>query len=59
MRKLVVTSRIDGDPLAWKCTDCQWSISKPPGHAPADEVKLRIKEQFKKHDCNNFKFAPR
>jgi hypothetical protein len=48
MPQLVVVERIDGTPVAWRCSDCRQSFSVR-GNLPAQERQKKITAEFKAH----------
>jgi len=48
MPQLVVTEKIDGNPVAWRCSDCNQSFSAR-GKLSAQERLKKITAEFKSH----------
>jgi hypothetical protein len=48
MLELVVTEKIDGNPVAWRCSDCRQSFSAR-GKLSAKERLQKVTTEFKSH----------
>ena len=48
MPALVVTEKIDGNPVAWRCSDCRQSFSAR-GKLTTQERRKQVTAEFKAH----------
>jgi hypothetical protein len=48
MPELIVTEKIDGTPVAWRCSECRQSFSVR-GKLATQERQLRVNAAFKSH----------
>jgi hypothetical protein len=48
MPQLIVTEKIDGNPVAWRCSDCRQSFSAR-GKLTTQERNNKVKAEFKSH----------
>ena len=57
MLELVVTEKIDGNPVAWRCSDCRENFSVP-GKLSAKERLQKVTAKFKSHVEESHKPKP-
>ena len=48
MAQLIVTEKIDGNPVAWRCSDCNQSFSAGRELSPQDRQE-KVTAEFKAH----------
>jgi hypothetical protein len=48
MPQLIVTEKIDGNPVAWRCSDCSLSFSAR-GKLTTQQRNEKVKAEFKSH----------
>jgi transposase-like protein len=48
MPQLIVTEKIDGNPVAWRCSDCSKNFSAR-GKLTAQERQQKVAAEFKTH----------
>jgi hypothetical protein len=54
MPELVVTEKIDGNPVAWRCSDCREKFSVP-GKMTSHERLQKVTVTFKAHTEDSHK----
>ena len=48
MAELIVISRIDGNPVAWRCSQCR-QVFSVPGKLTVEERRKRVTTEFEAH----------
>ena len=48
MPELIVIDRIDGTPVAWRCSHCR-EVFSMPGKFTTEERSRKVNEEFKAH----------
>jgi hypothetical protein len=48
MPELIVISKIDGNPVAWRCSNCRQTFSIP-GKLTTEERRKKATEEFRSH----------
>lgn len=48
MAELIVVDKIDGNPVAWRCSQCR-QVFSIPGKLTAEERRRKVKVEFKAH----------
>ena len=64
MPQLIVTEKIDGNPVAWRCSDCRQGFSargkltmQERNHKVAAEFKTHVEENHKSESARPMAFA--
>jgi hypothetical protein len=48
MAELIVVDRIDGNPVAWRCSQCR-QVFSIPGKLTTEERRIKMNAEFKAH----------